>query len=395
MEQYGGFWIRLLALLTDSAILFVVSAVIIVAATFLGDAGAFAGALLVALVNFLYWPLMQASARQATFGKQLLGLKVAHGATGQRISILRSFGRELSKIISAAVFSIGFIIAAFTRRKQALHDLIAATVVVREGPSRVVAALVVCVAGYALPIVAVPLLIGGAMVGMLMSAMSGDAQKPAPAPQAQVAKPSAKPKPAAPAPAAKPAAPAPAAAKPEPIAAAPQPAPEPKPAAAEAKPAAKPAAVEEKPAAAAPKPAVAEPKPTAAARPEGPAPKPAAKRASAAAAKPVAPAAAAPAAAPAIGPPKFNDVMTAVLYRDAGAVSELLGLGKWPDKRDSRGATPLMAAAMLGDARIAELLLKGGANANASAPNGDTALSLAREGRHEAVVGLLQRSGAR
>jgi uncharacterized RDD family membrane protein YckC len=378
MEQYGGFWIRLLALLTDSAILFVVSAVIIVAATFAGDAGAFAGTLLVTLLNFLYWPLMQASARQATFGKQLLGLKVAHGATGQRISILRSFGRELSKIISSAVFAIGFLIAAFTRRKQALHDLIATTVVVREGPSRVVAALAVCVAGFALPIVAVPLLIGGAMVGMLMSAMTGETQKgPAPAPQIQVAKPAAKPKPAAPAPAAKPSAPAPAPA-------------------AEAKPVAKPMAAEEKPLAAAPKPAAAEPKPVAAEpKPAAAEPKPAAKRARAAAAKPVPAAAAAPAAAPAIGPPKFNDLMTAVLYRDAAAVSELLALGKWPDKPDSRGATPLMAAAMLGDARIAELLLMGGANANASASNGDTALSLARAGRHDAVVGLLQRSGAR
>src|SRR3990172_6811270 len=223
-QQYGGFWIRFLAYVTDSAILFIASSVVIVAATFLGDAGAFAGALMVFLLALLYWPLMQASARQATFGKQLLGLKVAHGSTGERISILRSFGRELGKIVSSAVFSLGFIIAGFTRRKQALHDLMALTVVVREAPARIVAALAVSVAAIVLPIVAVPMLIGGAMVGMLMSAM-GDLQhcqvRAAPAARA--------PGPPPPPPPPGTAAAVRAGGVPQPVAAAPQPAPEPKP----------------------------------------------------------------------------------------------------------------------------------------------------------------------
>src|SRR3990167_9989538 len=85
-QQYGGFWIRFLAYVTDSAILFIASSVVIVAATFLGDAGAFAGALMVFLLALLYWPLMQASARQATFGKQLLGLKVAQDRKSTRLN---------------------------------------------------------------------------------------------------------------------------------------------------------------------------------------------------------------------------------------------------------------------------------------------------------------------
>jgi ankyrin repeat protein len=60
--------------------------------------------------------------------------------------------------------------------------------------------------------------------------------------------------------------------------------------------------------------------------------------------------------------PKFNDVMTAVVYGDLGAVNELLALGRWPDKPDSQGRTPLMVARELGHAHIAEALLRAGAN---------------------------------
>lgn len=103
----------------------------------------------------------------------------------------------------------------------------------------------------------------------------------------------------------------------------------------------------------------------------------------------------APPSAPVRAAPKFNDLMTAVLYRDATAVEDLLELGKWPDKPDSHGMTPLIAAAMLGEARIVEMLLRAGANPGARSSNGDTALSVARARRHEEVVALLQRSGAR
>lgn len=51
-----------------------------------------------------------------------------------------------------------------------------------------------------------------------------------------------------------------------------------------------------------------------------------------------------PVAAPAAAALKFNDIMTAVLYRDREAVAKLLDLGRWADKPDSNGFTPLMAA---------------------------------------------------
>jgi ankyrin repeat protein len=109
--------------------------------------------------------------------------------------------------------------------------------------------------------------------------------------------------------------------------------------------------------------------PVAAAQPEKP--KPAARNPKAAAKKPdirVAKAAAPSAELKRTSGLKYNDLMTAVLYRDADGVSELLKLGKWADKPDSRGATPLMVAAELGDVRTAEALLRGGANASVALP---------------------------
>lgn len=82
--------------------------------------------------------------------------------------------------------------------------------------------------------------------------------------------------------------------------------------------------------------------------------------------------------------PKYNDLMTAVLYRDAAAVNELIAFGRWPDKPDSQGVTPLMVAAMLGDTTNAEALLKAGANPGA-------AVRIARERGDSAMTALLER----
>jgi hypothetical protein len=87
---------------------------------------------------------------------------------------------------------------------------------------------------------------------------------------------------------------------------------------------------------------------------------------------------------------RFNDLVTAVLYQDAGAVNDLLAFGKWPDKADSTGMTPLMIAASLGQTEIAEALLKAGADPQRAGPGGATAISIARERKDAALLGLLQ-----
>jgi hypothetical protein len=204
----------------------------------------------------------------------------------------------------------------------------------------------------------------------------------------------------APAPEQKPAAPVPAkpaAAEVKPAPAKPAVAPvvteaKPKPATApatKAKPAPKPAAAP----AAKPKPAPAPAAEASAALvSEPPAPPPAPR---AAQPKPVEPAAVVVAPAPTrVRWPKFNDVMTAVMYRDVAAAAELLELGWWVDRPDSNRVTPLMAAAWIGDFAMTQLLLKGGADPNGRAPGGSV-LDYAGRGGDTQVIELLKKSGAR
>jgi uncharacterized RDD family membrane protein YckC len=94
--------------------------------------GAFIRLILIRTVlNWLYYALLESSAWQATLGKKALGLEVTD-MEGRRISFGRATGRFFAKIISALILWIGFIMAGFTEKKQALHDMIAGTLVIRK-----------------------------------------------------------------------------------------------------------------------------------------------------------------------------------------------------------------------------------------------------------------------
>ncbi len=84
-----------------------------------------------AVAAWLYFALMESSSRQATLGKMLVGIMVTD-LDGGRISFGRATGRHFAMILSALTCYIGFVMAAFTERKQALHDMIAGTLVVRK-----------------------------------------------------------------------------------------------------------------------------------------------------------------------------------------------------------------------------------------------------------------------
>ena len=79
---------------------------------------------------FLYWILLEASRRQASIGKQALGLRV-QTSDGGRPSLPVCIGRNLLKILSGLILFIGFVMAGCTRRSQALHDKLTGTVVIR------------------------------------------------------------------------------------------------------------------------------------------------------------------------------------------------------------------------------------------------------------------------
>jgi uncharacterized RDD family membrane protein YckC len=123
-KSYASFWARFVAMIID--------AVIVAAASGLVAAGTMgAGIVLSFFGPWLYEAFMLSSEWQATVGKRAMSIVVT-GVDGSRISFARATGRHFAKYISACILGIGFIMAAFTARKQALHDLIAETLVINS-----------------------------------------------------------------------------------------------------------------------------------------------------------------------------------------------------------------------------------------------------------------------
>ncbi len=136
----AGFWRRVLASLMDRALLngvivalYLFYALLAGGASVRGEMGLFflAGAIFGTLLRWLYFTLLESSVLQATFGKLALGIRVTD-ERGKRISLARANGRYWAKIISAVTGGIGYLMIAFTSRKQGLHDIIASTLVVRK-----------------------------------------------------------------------------------------------------------------------------------------------------------------------------------------------------------------------------------------------------------------------
>lgn len=154
---YAGFWLRFVAFIIDLIILGCVGGIL--GGVIFGIMGISMGGLLrpdsmgglrhpemmapailgaVALVElalfvgqWLYFALLESSTWQATLGKKALGLYVTD-IYGARIGFGRATGRYFAKFISGLTLSIGYIMAGFTEKKQALHDMIASCLVLRK-----------------------------------------------------------------------------------------------------------------------------------------------------------------------------------------------------------------------------------------------------------------------
>ncbi|MDA1001430.1 MAG: RDD family protein [bacterium] len=139
--DYAGFWVRFFAYFIDGAI-FVVLALIagfilglFLPARVIEDSPEFnvLYALIAIIIPWPYMCLMESSSKQATLGKMALGIIVTD-LGGNRISLARATGRSFGKVVSALILNIGFLMAGFTRRKQALHDIMAGCLVVYKAP---------------------------------------------------------------------------------------------------------------------------------------------------------------------------------------------------------------------------------------------------------------------
>jgi uncharacterized RDD family membrane protein YckC len=83
------------------------------------------------IVHWLYFALMESSNKQATLGKIIMGIVVTD-LYGNRITFGKASGRFFGKILSGLILNIGYIMAAFTEKKQALHDMIAGCLVLNK-----------------------------------------------------------------------------------------------------------------------------------------------------------------------------------------------------------------------------------------------------------------------
>ena len=170
---YAGFWRRGAAAFVDGLVLFIPNWAIgyVIGAGFLGTLAQLA-------MNLAYYAFMHSSASQATLGKQVFHIKVTDDR-GERIGIGRAVGRYFGLVLSSIILCIGLLMAAFTDRKRALHDMLCSTLVVNdEAPPEEIAAgggtmpvtLGVVVIGFLLAVIpvagivaaiAIPMMLGG------------------------------------------------------------------------------------------------------------------------------------------------------------------------------------------------------------------------------------------
>lgn len=167
-NMYAGFWKRFAAFIIDYLIVVVLAMVtggIIgliygVASGTAGGAEGF-GALAGLAVWWVYHAVMESSQKQATLGKMALGIKVTD-QNGARLSFGRATGRHFAKILSSMILAIGYFMAGFTAKRQALHDMIAGCLVVNGNATE--AQIQTRVPAAAMPGWAIALIVVAAMV---------------------------------------------------------------------------------------------------------------------------------------------------------------------------------------------------------------------------------------
>lgn len=152
---YAGFWLRAVAYLLDVILVSIVTVPVVIAlvvvtglpqwAKTMSDENSQDPAAFIPLFTFiallivimlcglwLYYSLTESSVWQGTVGKKAMGLMVTD-LDGRRVSFGRATGRFFSRLITGLMpLLIGYILAGITAKKQALHDMIAGTLVLRR-----------------------------------------------------------------------------------------------------------------------------------------------------------------------------------------------------------------------------------------------------------------------
>lgn len=143
--KYAGFWFRFIAAIVDGILVQIASFIIVLPLAFMlgmsmaesaalqeiEAAGSALGFVIGTLLQWLYFTVSESSGWQATLGKKMFGLRVTD-VDGNKLGFGKANGRYWGKILSALILFIGFLMIAFTQKKQGLHDIIAGTLVVRK-----------------------------------------------------------------------------------------------------------------------------------------------------------------------------------------------------------------------------------------------------------------------
>jgi uncharacterized RDD family membrane protein YckC len=143
--SFAGFWLRAFAYLFDTVLISLFFGLIasLYPATFIKYPDAASTSLtslpqltpiafaITITATWFYYTMFEASVWQATPGKRVLRLYVAD-LDGKRVTFARAAARNFAKLISSLTFLVGYLVAGFTEKKQALHDILAGCLVLRR-----------------------------------------------------------------------------------------------------------------------------------------------------------------------------------------------------------------------------------------------------------------------
>lgn len=142
-KEYAGFWIRLASVCIDALVIAIIVTLGIALVTkIVYSSYSSEGYLrftvfflfgISFLITIIYFTWFNAKGRQSP-GKRVFGIVVLDDAL-HPISLSKSFWRAVVYFFDYIVFCIGHILIFFNKRKKALHDLAAKTVVVRTKPA--------------------------------------------------------------------------------------------------------------------------------------------------------------------------------------------------------------------------------------------------------------------
>ncbi|MBU0620877.1 MAG: RDD family protein [Gammaproteobacteria bacterium] len=137
--EYAGFWVRVVATLIDTILIMVITFPLLVSiygweyfdpdqtGMIAGPADVLISWVLPTVAVVLFWMY-----RQATPGKMAMSLRIVDADTGMSLTFGQSIGRYLAYFVSTLPLGLGLVWVAFDKRKQAWHDKLAGTVVIRS-----------------------------------------------------------------------------------------------------------------------------------------------------------------------------------------------------------------------------------------------------------------------